>query len=60
MNHICPVCKKHYFDDGFDVCPICGWTFDIVQEKYPDAKKLGNIMSLNEAKKAYAEGKEVY
>lgn len=43
MNHICPVCKKHYFDDGFDICSICAWTFDIVQEKYPDAKSLATL-----------------
>ena len=38
MKHICPICKKYYFNDGFDVCPVCDWTFDIVQEKYPESR----------------------
>lgn len=56
----CPVCEKHYFEDGFDICPVCNWTNDIAQEKYPDAKKLGNFMSLNEARQAFKEGKEIF
>ena len=60
MEYLCPVCKKYYFESGFDECEVCGWIFDIVQEEYPDAKKLGNLMSLNEARKAYKEGKKVY
>ena len=30
------------------------------EEENPDAKGLANIMSLNECRKAYAEGKEFY
>ena len=44
-------------------CPVCGkysWMNDVTQEENPDAKGLANIMSLNECRKAYAEGKEFY
>ena len=60
-KHICPVCKKHEFREtsSFEYCPICGWCDDAVQEKYPDEKNCSNEMSLNQAKKAYANGESV-
>lgn len=58
--HLCPVCKEYGFVEPFEECPVCHWTFDVVQEHYPDAGHCGNYMSLNEAKQAYAEGKEIY
>ena len=58
--HLCPVCKKHDFTEPFEDCPVCGWCNDVVQEGKPDWKKCGNFMSLNEAKQAYKEGKEIY
>lgn len=56
---ICPVCGKYEFKEPFEDCPICNWTNDIVQADYPDWAGCGNIMSLNEARKAYAEGREI-
>ncbi len=47
-------------DDLFDICDICGWESDPIQEKDADYKGGANQMSLNEAKKAYKEGKRVY
>ena len=58
--HQCPVCKKYNFIEPFEECPVCLWNNDIVQEKHPDWGGCGNVMSLNEAKKAYAEGKKVF
>ena len=55
---ICPVCGKYEFKEPFEDCPTCNWTNDIVQADYPDWAGCGNIMSLNEARKAYAEGRE--
>ena len=56
----CPVCGKYRFEVEFEECPICSWMNDVTQEENPDAKGLANIMSLNECRKAYAEGKEFY
>lgn len=55
----CPVCGEFdLYGDG-DVCEVCGWFHDVVQEKYPDETDCENSMSLNEARKAYAEGREI-
>ena len=56
----CPVCGKYRFEVEFEECPISSWMNDVTQEENPDAKGLANIMSLNECRKAYAEGKEFY
>lgn len=47
-------------DSLFDICENCGWQSDLVQEENPDYRGGANKMSLNEAKKAYKEGKKVY
>lgn len=54
----CPVCNKHDLE-AFDICPSCGWENDTVQLCDPDFSGGANRMSLNEAKKAYKEGKVV-
>lgn len=59
-EHICPVCGKYYFKYPFEECPVCNWANDVVQEKYPEQKKWGNIMSLNEAREAFKQGIEIY
>ena len=35
--HICPVCGKYTFEkyNSFEICPVCGWMDDVVQEKGP-------------------------
>ncbi|NLB61149.1 MAG: hypothetical protein GX802_01795 [Clostridiales bacterium] len=60
-KHKCPVCKAFEFEelDSFDKCAVCGWIDDSVQEEYPDEDRCANEMSLNEAKKAYKEGRPV-
>ena len=57
---LCPVCKKHVFTELHELCPVCNWTHWFIQEMYPDDKNQDNIMSLNEAKQAYKEGKEIF
>lgn len=59
-HHKCPVCGNHFFVRPFEQCPICEWVNDEVQEEIPDLPRCGNHMSLDEAKKAYAEGIEIY
>lgn len=59
-DSICPVCKQHYFTEMDEQCPVCGWMWSFIQEEFPDDKRCENVMSLNEAKQAYAEGKEIF
>ena len=42
------------------MCKVCGWQSDEIQNDDPNFDGGANEMSLNEARKAYAEGKEVY
>ena len=58
-RRICACCNKCVVE-FWDICDVCGWQNDLLQNKMPDYKGGANRMSLNEAKKAYAEGKEVY
>lgn len=55
----CPVCGKGKLTYDGDVCPVCKWFHDIVQEKYPNEEDGENHMSLIQARKAYKEGKEI-
>lgn len=58
-RRVCACCNKCVVE-FWDVCDVCGWQNDLLQNKMPDYKGGANRMSLNEAKKAYAEGKKVY
>jgi hypothetical protein len=56
----CPVCQQYTFDEEGDhtMCFNCGWLNDELLIAYPDLH--GALeMSLNEAKKAYAEGRPI-
>ncbi len=59
--HTCPVCGKYEFEGygSFDVCEVCGWEDDSTQENNPDEDGGANHMSLNEARAAYKEGREI-
>ena len=57
--HLCPVCGKYNFKEPFEDCPICNWGNDVVQETNPTWGGCYNSMSLNEARKAYEEGKKI-
>ena len=48
----CPVCGEYEFeeDDDFDVCDVCGWENDGVQNDDPDYDGGANDLSLNEFK----------
>ena len=41
------------------ICNKCGWENDEIQRNKPDYEGGANKMSLNQAKKAYKEGKKI-
>ena len=57
-KHKCPVCGKYEFEmhNDFDICEVCHWENDGIQELNPDYKGGANIMSLNQMRKAYKMG----
>ena len=55
----CPCCSQSVVLP-YDICDVCGWENDVVQLKHPDTGGGANTISLNEARKAYKEGKKVY
>jgi len=46
----CPVCGQYEFEEDFDLCPICEWQHDRVQEGEPDFWGGANDLSLNDYK----------
>ncbi|OTG90222.1 CPCC family cysteine-rich protein [Acinetobacter sp. ANC 3832] len=58
MNYTC-ICCEHFTRDephsGFDyeICPICFWEDDSVQNASPNSYSGANAVSLNEAKMNY-------
>lgn len=57
---MCPVCGKHKFTEAFQKCPVCNWENDYVQENNPRWINGANELSLDEARRAYAEGQEIH
>ena len=58
-RHPCPVCHETMFQEfnSHEPCPRCGW-FDVaIQTEFPDDDAVCNTMSLNQAKKAFREGR---
>lgn len=57
----CPVCGRYEFEkeDDYDVCPVCNWENDGLQYEEPDYAGGANVMSLNQARKAWKNGKKV-
>lgn len=58
----CACCGQKTLDDSvkyFDYCPVCGWQDDPIQNKKPDYDGGANYISLNEARKVFAEGRDL-
>lgn len=57
-KHRCPVCGQYEFPNrnSFDICSICGWQDDVIQEMYPDETAGANGKSLNSYKAAFDSG----
>ncbi|MCE0826600.1 hypothetical protein LVQ78_11220 [Buttiauxella sp. A2-C2_NF] len=60
-EHLCPCCEQSEFSEegSYEICPLCSWEDDPIQNADPDYGGGANVMSLNEAKKAYSEGRKV-
>jgi hypothetical protein len=48
--HKCPVCEQYVFEEArsYDICEVCGWEDDNVQENDPDYRGGANELSLNQ------------
>jgi hypothetical protein len=54
----CPCCGSGNFEEGdYQVCNVCGWENDPVQEKYPDMTGGANEESLQGCRKRWQEQK---
>ena len=54
VKYPCPVCGNKYLDEeygSFEICPICGWEEDGIQQLYPDETGINKAWTLNNAKK---------
>lgn len=58
-GHPCPVCGQHRFSQkgSYEICPVCGWENDPVQERDPDFSGGANRQSLQEYRAAFANKK---
>lgn len=50
---ICPICNKYEFDEEYDICPICDWEHDLVQENDENFGGGANELSVKEARVLY-------
>lgn len=57
----CPVCGEYYFEkeNNFEICENCGWENDGIQFDNPDETDCANVMSLNEARVAWTQGRTI-
>lgn len=57
---MCKCCGKYELDKDslYQVCPICGWESDPVQEDNPDLEGGANELSLNQYKEKYNQDAE--
>ena len=57
MKYVCKCCGCAALDsaDEYDICPVCFWEKDKTQASNPDYAEGANSVSLNEARKNYAE-----
>ena len=44
----CPVCNQYEFEEDFDLCIVCEWQHDRVQENEPSFSGGANDLCLND------------
>lgn len=49
-KHLCPVCREYWFEcpGSYDVCPVCNWEDDKLQNDNPDYEGGANHLSVHE------------
>ena len=54
----CPCCDSYSFvaPGGYEICDVCGWEDDPVQEAHPDLAGGANKVSLLQARENYRMG----
>jgi len=57
----CPVCREYEFemDDNYEICTVCRWENDGLQNDEPDSNEGANDISLNEARTRWAARNDV-
>ena len=55
MKIICACCGEETIEEEYDICPVCGWEKDRVQEKFIGMRGGANRLSLAEARELYRE-----
>lgn len=45
----CPCCGYKTITDEYDICDICNWEHDCVQERYPDDTGANGTVTLRQA-----------
>lgn len=47
-QHLCPVCNEINIEEEFDICSVCGWVSNSVQNDENDFEEGPNKLSLNQ------------
>ena len=57
----CACCGQRTLPENsfYEICTICGWQDDDIQNDDPNFEGGANDMSLNQAKMAYVQGRKV-
>lgn len=59
----CPCCgaPNEIDEEGlYEICLVCGWEDDGYQRKFPDDTGANGKLTLNQARKLWAEGKTLF
>lgn len=61
QNKRCACCGKLTLppNSSFELCPVCGWQDDDIQNDDTNFDGGANVMSLAQAREAYKQGKPV-
>ena len=51
----CACCDNETVEEEYDICPVCGWERDHVQERFIGMRGGANRLCLAEAREAYRE-----
>lgn len=49
----CPCCNYYTINEIYDICPVCFWENDPIQEVHPNTMLGANHVTLNVAKENY-------